>query len=287
MSTTITNAFVQQFDDTIRLLAQQKESRLMKAVTDRGTIVGESFTTNLLATVDELDADDTRHGDTVWSDIDHSTRIAYMADFFKAYPVDRADEAKLLANPQGAYAERLVQARNLRMDAIIYAAARGSSIKKDGTSVVLPSAQKIAHGSAGMTKGKLIQTKKIFRANEADEHNDEELYIAYTADMMEDILADTTLTSADFMAAKMLQEGDISGKWLGFQWIPFERISPVSSSTYYTIAWAKSGIQFGTGFVEATANRRADKKNTMQVTMAASFGATRSEEKKVVEIAYQ
>lgn len=286
MPQSITEAFVRQFDTQIRLEAQQKESRLQGCVTDRGTITGESFTANMLGTVDELDEDNTRHGDTVWSDIEHKTPIATMADFFKAYPVDRADEAKLLANPSGAYMERLIAAKNLRIDKIIYDAARANQLLKDGTSVALPAGQKIAHGTSGMTKAKLIQTKKIFRANEADEHNGEELYIAYDSDMLEDILSDTTLTSADYMAVKMLQEGDVSGRWLGFQWKPYNRIYD-DGATKYTIAWAKSGVQIGTGFVQGDAGRRRDKKNTMQVSMAASFGALRTQSEKVVEIAFQ
>jgi hypothetical protein len=111
--------------------------------------------------------------------------------------------------------------------------------------------------------------------------------MAYTADMLEDILTDTTLTNVDYMAVKMLQEGDVSGMWMGFKWTPFEGIDPVSSSTYYTIAWAKSGMHVGSGFVEGKSQRRADKKDTMQVSMAASIGAIRADEKKVVEIAFQ
>ena len=286
MSTTITQAFVQQFDDTIRLQAQQTVSRFQGTVIDRGSITGESFTANMLGTVDELDEDTTRHGDTTWSEIEHSTRTALMRDFFKAYPVDRADEPKLIAQPNGVYVQRLMTAKNLRVDKMIYDALRGTSTKKDGSTVALPSSQKIAHGSTGITKAKLIQAKKMFRAAEADEHNGEELFLTYNSVMLEDILADTTLTSADYMAVKMLQEGDVSGKWLGFKWLPYERIYN-DGSTYYTLAWAKSAAHFGTGFVEGTAGRRADKKNTMQVAMAASFGATRVEESKVVEIAFQ
>lgn len=286
MPSTITTAFVQQFDSTIRLQAQQNESRFQSCVTDRGSITGESFTANMLAAVDELDENNTRHGDTVWSDIIHNTRVAVLADFFKAFPVDRADEPKLLANPNSAYMQRLISAANLRRDKIIYDALRGTSTKKDGTTVALPSGQKIAHGSAGLTKAKIIQAKKLFRTNEADEHNGEELYIAYDSDMLEDILTDTTLTSADFMAVKMLQEGNITGKWCGFNWKPYERLYD-DGSTKYAVAWAKSAVHFGTGFVEGDASRRNDKKNTMQVSMAASFGATRVEEEKVVEIAFQ
>lgn len=286
MPQSITEAFVQQWDTQIRLEAQQSESRFQSRVTDRGMITGESFTANMLEGVDELDDDNTRHGDTVWSDITHLTPIATMSDFFKAFPVDRADVAKLLANPTGAYMQRLIQAKNLRIDKIIYDAARGTQTLKDGTTEALPSGQKIAHGSAGITKAKIITAKKLFRTNEADEHNGEELYLCYDSDMLEDILSDTTLTSADYMAVKMLQEGDISGKWCGFNWVPYERLYD-DGSTKYAVAWCKSGIQLGTGFIEGDAGTRKDKKNTMQVSMAASFGALRTQAEKVVEIAFQ
>jgi len=286
MSSTIPEAFVRQFDDTYRMLAQQKESRFQSAVLDRGMITGESFTANNLGTVDELDEDNVRHGDTIWSEIDHETRVAVMRDYNKAFPVDRADEPKLLANPSGSYMERLVQAKNLRIDNLIYAALRGASLKKDSTTVALPAGQKIAHGSAGMTKAKIIQAKKLFRKNEADSFNGEELYMAYNADVLEDILADTTLTSADFLAVKMLQDGDVSGRWMGFNWLPYERLFNDGTATY-AVAWAKSGVHFGTGFMEGDVGRRKDKKNTLQVMMSGSWAAVRTDEKKVVEIAFQ
>lgn len=287
MPASITEAFVKQWDTQIRLEAGQAMSRLMKAVTDRGNITGESFTANMLEDDGgELAANTTRHGDTVWSNATHLTPIATMSDFFEALPVDRADEPKLLANPTGAYMDMLIRRRNRRMDKIIYDAGRGTQNLKDGSSEALPSGQKIAHGGTGMTKAKLIQAKKLFRAAEADEHNDEELFITFDSKTLEDILSDTTLTSADYMAVKMLQSGDISGKWMGFNWIPYEKIYN-DGTTYYNLAWAKSGIQFGTGFVEGDASRRNDKKNTLQVSMACSHGALRTQAEKVVEIAFQ
>lgn len=286
---TITQAFVQQWDTAIRTEASQKESRLQSAVHDRGNITGESFTINFMGDDgSKLDANTVRHGDTEWSLATHSTPIVNMADFYKAYPLDRNDIPKMIVNPVtgGDYMGLLMAQKNRRIDDIIYNAARGSQLKKDGTSEALPSAQKIAHGSAGFTKAKLIQAKKIFRANEADEFNGEELFITYNDAMLEDILSDTTLTSVDYMAVKMLQNGDISGKWMGFKWIPYNGIL-LSSSTYYPIAWAKSGIHFGAGYVEGNVTRRGDKKDAWQVSMGASFGAGRQDPKKVVEIAFQ
>lgn len=289
MASTIDQAFVQQWDSAVRAEAAQRESRLMGTVHDRGTITGESFTINFLG--DDgglLDANTVRHGDTEWTDPEHSTPIVNMSDFYKAYPLDRNDIPKMIVNPVtgGDYMRLLMNQKNRRIDKIIYDAARGSQLKKDGTSEALPSGQKIAHGGTGLTKAKLIEAKKIFRTNEADEHAGEELHIVYNDVMLEDILADTTLTSADYMAVKMLQNGDVSGKWMGFKWIPFNGIV-LSASTYYTIAYAKSGIHLGKGYEEGNVTRRGDKKDAWQVSMAASYGAGRQDPKKVVEIAFQ
>lgn len=286
---TITQAFVQQWDTAIRAEAAQRESRFQSAVVDRGTIAGEAFTINFLSDDGGLiDANNVRHGDTEWTDPVHSTPVVNMADFYKAYPLDRNDIPKMLVNPVtgGDYMQLLMNAKNRRIDKIIYDAARGSQLKKDGSSEALPSGQKVAVAASGLTKAKLIEAKKIFRRNEADEFNGEELYIAYNDVMLEDILADTTLTSADYMAVKMLQNGDISGKWMGYKWLPFNGIT-LSGGVYYTIAWAKSGIHLGKGYEEGNVTRRGDKKDAWQVSMGASYGAGRQDAKKVVEIAFQ
>lgn len=283
MSNTITQAFVQQWDTTIRLQAQQRDSRIAMAVHDRGAITGESFTANRLAPIADTPQNTVRHGDTEWSEVTHSTRVALMQDFYQALPVDRADEPKVLANPNGSYMDSLVSAWNRRKDKLVYNALLGNSQAKDGSLIALPAGQKIAAGGTGFTKAKLLTTRKLFRKNEADEHNGENLYIIYTSEMLEDILADTTLTSADFMAVKMLQEGDVSGKWMGFKWLAYEAINN-ASGTFSTVAWTESSLHKGTGFVEGKAQRRGDKKDTMQLSMAASFGVTRVEEEKVVQI---
>jgi hypothetical protein len=287
MSDSVTRQFVVQFDNALRLLSQQKDSRLKATVTDRGMITGASFTINNLDKV-EMDENTVRHGDTIWSDIDHTARSVPMRDFFKALPMDKADIPKMLVNPVtgGQYMQQLIAARNRKIDDIIFQAALGSINSVDGTTgpYTLPAGQIIAAGGTGLTKAKIIQARSIFRANEADE--DEELFMLWDSLGMQQILSDTTLTSADFMAGKMLQEGNVAGKWMGFTWIPFERTT-VAGAVHTTVAYAKSAVHLGTGYEEGDVTRRADKKNTWQVSMAGSYGAGRQDEKKVVSISFQ
>ena len=285
---TIPQWFVTQWDTAVRTEASQKDSRLMAAVTDRGSISGESFTINRLADDGALlDANTVRHGDTEWSLESHSAAVVTMQDFYRATPLDRNDIPKMLVNPVtgGDYMRNLMSRRNRRIDDIIYQAARAAVSMKDGSTIALPATQKVAVGGTAFTKAKLITARKIFRRNEADKEAGEELYITYNDEMLEDILSDTTLTSADFLAVKMLQEGDVSRNWMGFRWIPFNGIEKVGTD-YFTIAWAKSGIHFGRGYEEGNVTRRGDKKDAWQVSMGASYGAGRQDEKKVVEIAF-
>lgn len=289
MNTTITAAFVQQFHDSFVAANEQKESRLESRVMNRGSITGSSFTANDMGTI-EMSQVTNRYGDTEFTIPDVGTRQALMSDYDVAVPVDQFDLPKLLANPQGDYLQRCLAAAGRKKDAVIYSAIKGNALRRTDESgsysnQALPAGQAIAAGGTGFTKAKIIQAKKLFRTNEADEANGEELYMTYDAGMLEDILSDTTLTSADFMAVKMLQEGNIAGKWMGFNWVPYEALSGTSTKT--AVAWAKSGVHFGTGInVMTDIGPRRDKRNLIQIYVALSLGAVRVNEYKAVTIDY-
>lgn len=285
MSDTVTRQFVTQFDGALRLALQQKDSRLMRTVVDRGTIEGSSFTINNLGTV-EMDENVTRHGDTLWSDIEHSARIVPMRDYFKALPLDRADIPKMKVNPVtgGQYMAMLVAARNRKVDQIIYNAALGAINTVDGgTSYTLPAGQIIAAGGTGLTKAKIIQAKSILFGNEADE---EEAFFVYDSLALSQILSDTTLTSADYLGGQMLQSGTLKGSWLGFTWIHYENMDK-TGGVRKAVAYTKDAVHFGRGFEEGNVAVRYDKKNSWQVSQAASYGAGRQDELKVVQVSYQ
>ena len=288
----ITAAFVQQFHDNYELASQQNESRLLKTVVNRGRIQGESFTINDMGQV-EMTASGARYGDTPWTIPDAGVRTALMADFDLFIPIESRDIPKLKAHPNDKYIKLLYNAKNRKVDDIIYNAAIGSINRKtvadngtaSTTATTLPASQ-IILSAAGTLKQKIIKAKALFRANECDEHNGEQLYILYTSDMLEDILGDTTLTSADFMAGKMIQEGGVGGKWMGFNWIPYEKLSQGAAvGEKRTVAYAGSAIHFGdANITDFDITTRADKKNIKQVGGVHSFGAGRANEKKVVAI---
>lgn len=285
MSQFITEAFVNQFADNFRHVAQQMPSRLQPCVSLEGSIVGMSKSINLLG---QRTAQRrlVRHGDTPINDQVHGTRFVDLYDWEDGDMVDDLDKVRMLVDPTSDYVKAMVSAMNRAKDDVIIAALGGNSRSTAGN-VALPSTQKIAVNASGLTKTKIIQAKKLFRANEADEENGEELYFAYSSQMLADVLADTTLTSADFLAVQMLQNGTMKGKWMGFNWVPTERL-PKVSTTRYGYAWAKSGVTLGIGKDTTTkVGEDPGKGFNVRVYAKQAIGAVRSEEPKVVEIACQ
>ncbi|HGB3909046.1 TPA: phage capsid protein [Salmonella enterica subsp. enterica serovar Birkenhead] len=286
----ITAAFVQQFHDSFEIASQQKDSRLQACVQDRGKITGTAFTINDMGSI-EMNEITTRFGDTVWDVPEAGTRQALMADYGLFIPVEKRDLRKLIASPQGPYMNLTVAACNRKKDDVIYNALinpvpRKTEDKGAFANVSLPSSQMIVANGQPMTKTKLIAAKAMFRRNECDEQNGEELFITYNADMLSQILADTTLTSADFMAVKMLQEGKLADNWLGFKWIAYEKLKKDATTKAQTaVAWCKSAVHFGTGADYNTdIGPRRDKNNTIQISVDASYGAGRANESKVVTL---
>lgn len=283
MSFQITEAFVQQYADNFRHLAQQMRSRLEPCVSIEPNIVGMSKSINRLGQR-TAQRRTQRHGDTPINDQPHSTRFVDLFDWEDGDMIDDQDKVRMLVDPQSDYVKAMVASLNRAKDDVIITALGGNSRSTTGN-IVLPSAQKIAVGGTGLTKAKIIQARRLFRKNEADNHNGEELFITYTAAAAADILADTTLTSADYMAAKFLQEGDVEGKWMGFTWIPSER-TPLSSGTRMLYAFAKSGVTLGKGAdITTEVGKDPGKGFNVRIYAKMSIGAVRVEEEKVVEIA--
>ena len=162
MTATVTTQFRTQFDSSLRTAVQQMDSRLQRTVTDRGTIEGATFTINNLGALGLLDENVQRHGDTLWSEIDHSARVAAMRDFFKALPLDRADIPKMAVNPVtgGQYMAQLIAARKRTIDSIIYKALGGTITTLDGsTSYTLPNTQMVMGRLPAVAMGRRCRTR--------------------------------------------------------------------------------------------------------------------------------
>lgn len=284
-------AFKQQFHDSYRDALAQRDCRFAKASVDRGMIEGSSFTINSLGTT-EMKAVTGRYQDKTPQSLDHNTRVVYMADYDATIVVDGFDVPKLSADPSFKYPALLADASNRLKDKVLYRALLDAVVTKSGentfSTTSLPVGQIVLAGGTAFTKAKAIFARSLFRKNECDEQNGEQLYISYNDEMVRQILADTTLTSSDFMAVQMLQSGKVAENWMGFTWVPYQALDNGAggSSEARTVAWAKSGVEIGMGinFKTDVSENKQKRGHPTEAYGWLSLGAGRQDEKKVVAI---
>ena len=283
MSVQITTAFVEQYKANVLHLAQQKGSRLRDAVRTE-TVTGKShFFERIGSTAAEKRA--SRHSDTPRMDTPHSRRKVSLDDYDWADLIDNEDKVRLLISPTSEYALAGAWAMGRAMDDAIIAAATGTAYSgvAGGDSVSLPSGQKVAHASGGLTLAKLLSAKEVLDA--ADVDPDEQRFVVCAAGQIADLLTVTQVTSSDYATVKALAAGQID-TYLGFKFIQSQRLGQDSTPSRQCLAFTKSAIGLAVGAdITTKISERADKNYATQVFLSMTIGATRIEEEKMVEIA--
>ena len=194
----IDSVFVRQYADTYVALLEQKESKLLSTVTNIGSVTGTSFTVNEMGTLGDVLATPDRFGNTSYVDASFTSRLATMNDFSNFSRLAIQDLPKLKANPQDQLLTRLHSKWNRKVDSVVYNALIGNAPRKEVgadtyTNVALPATQILGDAATPITKQLLIDIRTKFMENECDE----DIYVTYNADLLNALLADTTLTSAD------------------------------------------------------------------------------------------
>jgi len=282
MSTSITNAFVSQFSSNVQMLSQQMGSLLRDSVATE-SVTGEKSFHDQVGQAAAV-AKTSRHSDTPLMDTPHTRRMITMQEYEYADLIDDGDKVKMLIDPTSTYAKAAAAAMGRAMDDSIISALGGTAQtgKDGGTATVLPSAQKIVHGSAGLTQAKLVSAKKLLDAKSVDPSI--QRYIVVSPEQIEDLLNITAVTSSDFNTVKALVQGEID-TFVGFKFIVSNRLKDDGTSRL-CYAWAEDGCMLAINKdVTSRIEERADKSYSTQVYYCSSHGASRMEEEKVVEIA--
>jgi hypothetical protein len=288
MPETIEIPFINQYQNTIRMLLQQMDSRLEMCTIPPIKQVGENLYWERLAATEAIELPG-RHSDTPNIEPDHTRRQQIAAPWVWATLLDMQDAKRMLVDPKGPYQMAAKMAMNRRIDRIILAALGGNAFggKAGGTTIALPAGQKVAHGSVGMTIGKLLSAKQLLDEAEAPP---EDRYFVCPSESIIDLLGTTEITNADYNTVRALVNGQIDS-FLGFKFIQTELIyveNGSSTTTWYNYAFCKGAI--GLGKVEDVTVRlteRADKNYAWQPYVRMDMGATRVEDEMVIEVASQ
>ncbi|WP_439813983.1 phage capsid protein [Zavarzinia sp. CC-PAN008] len=293
--------YVQQYSDNVWWLGQQKKSRLRVAVTEgpaanampdkgnkayfdyAGEIGGQEIT----------DAG----GDSPNNVLELYRRMITFKGFDTGVLITDPDVFSTLHDPtntvsvaQANYMGRTIDDQIIKA---FFATATGGV---DGnTAVPFPGAQVVAvndhsldradavgTGNVGLTPGKLRKAKGLLLKGEPDD--DDPMFVAVTADDLMNLLTYVEVTSKDYNVVQALVDGTID-KWMGFTFIRTERLLKDGSNYRRIPVWCKSGMGYKPRLErKQRITERSDKRFNAYAYLEWWHGATRLEEKKVVEI---
>jgi hypothetical protein len=290
--TQIPEHYTTQFDANWRHLVQQKNSRLREYVT-LDSISGKEKSYNQLSEA-AMQLITSRSGETRITDQATAKRWIRPKAYDTAKLFDEFDEQLLgeVVLPTSPVVQSHAAAYARTADQVIIEALGGSAYTGETgvTPTSLPGGQKVLvdyvesgnTANSGLTIGKLRAAKYILDSSEVDE--EEERIIVVSAKQLQDLLRTTELTSADYNSVKALVDGNVN-TFMGFKFRKTQLLPLSSGDVRLVYVYVKSGIVLAERGLKTHMDVRTDLSHSLQIRSVASLGATRLEEKKVVEIA--
>lgn len=309
MDTTPEQHFQDAFRSDFDLIWQQQKSRLYSTVRVERQDVENQFYNFIGALDDDDDVATTRHGDTVWSEIDHLRRRVALVSKDKALPLDRADRKMMGAyDPSNGYVQALTAYFGRWIDRVILAAMGGVAytgrdgsttvnnydvgecrlMKSDGTWVDAGSDFSAAT-ETGLTMAKLVALGGMM--DDMNIPDDGNRWIAVNSKQIDAMLLDTTFDGEEIKAIRDIRTRNV-GMLLGFNIavLPSSQFTDdsVADNSIETYAWHRDAVLLATGTgawePEIKISERNDKKHTKQIFAQMYAGATRLQGPGVIEL---
>lgn len=294
MSANLVDLRTQEFSSRVELLLQQ-EGSLLEQTCMSGTHVGKQASpVNQIGAITALKVT-SRFGTMPRIDAPTDRRWVFPVDYHAPQLVDTLDELKMALDVKSSYATNGAFALGRAKDVEIAAGYFGTSKTGEtgATSTTFPAGQKVsisfgASGSVGLTVKKLKEARRLLLKAKVNLKR-EKLWCIVTALQHDQLLDEIQVTSKDYNPGidgmPVLVEGMVQ-RFLGMTFILYEDLPVDSSSDRQVPVYVSSAMYLGSWQeVTTTISQRNDlESEPWQINPKMSLGATRLEEKRIVQI---
>lgn len=298
MTDFITTAFVQDYKNTVIMLAQQEGSRLRDLVT-MDTYTGKAGKAVEQFGVTKAIKRTSRHADTPLIDVPQDARWVFPVDYEWASLIDDQDKLRMAIDPTSPIAKAGAMAMGRAMDdeilLALYADAKtgenGTTTTSfsTGTQIVGPN---VGGTATNLNVAKLREVKRLFMANDVDLDR-EQITMIVTSSEADALLGETQITSVDFNDRPTLVDGKVT-RFLGINFKHMEFTNTevfdntagmLNGTNRYCPAFIPSAMHVGIwDDTVAKMSERDDKGYATQVYLKSTIGATRLDEKYIVRV---
>lgn len=230
MATTITQAFVKQFEAEVFQAYQRTGSKLRGTVRTKSGVIGASTVFQKIGR--GVASTKSRHGNVPVMNLDHSNIDVALADYYAGDWVDRLDELKTNIDERQVIANAGAYALGRKTDEMIINALNQTT-------------NEVTAAASGLTLTKVQEALEKLGAN--DVPDDGERFAVVGWKQWSDLLAMKEFASADYVGPDQLPfAGTQAKRWLGTLWIPHAGL-PLDGSNRTCFWYHKSAIGHAVG----------------------------------------
>ena len=285
MSNQITTAFVNKYTNVVKHLLQQKGSKLRKSVMVQQCHGEGAKIVEQVGSVNPRKRT-TRHADSPLIETPHAARWVFPQDYDWGDLIDDPDKVRTIAEFSSPYAQNAMYALGRAIDDEIILAATGTAnVGKTGSDTEAFAASQQVTTAGGLTVAKLREARLKLAQAEVDTEN-EKLWFVGKAKQQDNLLGDALAISQDYTDRPVLVDGRIRS-FMGFEFIWTERVLAGTAGGAHDrcFCYPQSGMALGIwDDIMTRITERSDKSFSTYVYAKGTFGATRTELRKVVEV---
>ena len=260
MASSITNAFITQFEAEVHMAYQRMGSKLKNLVR---TVNGVNGNTVKFQKVAKGSANTkARHAELVAMDLAHSNVSATLTDYYAADYVDKLDELKVNIDERQVVAQSAAYALGRKTDQVLIDVLDGA------TSI----ANNVNSSATGMSLIKAKNMMEIFNGN--DVPDDGQRYWVVGPRQWSDLLSVDQFSRVEYVGPNELPfpGGMTAKRWMGFLFFVHSGLS-LSGDDRKTLAFHKSAIGCGIGSDVRTEVNYIPEKVSHLITSMISLGA--------------
>jgi hypothetical protein len=260
MATSITNAFITQFEAEVHMAYQRMGSKLKNLTR---TVNGVNGNTVKFQKVAKGSANTkARHAEVVAMDLAHSNVSATLTDYYAADYVDKLDELKVNIDERQVVANSAAYALGRKTDSVI------TSVMENATQL----ANNSSGASTGMNLAKAQAMMELFNTN--DVPDDQQRYWVVGPKQWSDLINLDQFSRVEYVGESELPYagGMTAKRWLGFLWFVHSGLETSGSTDRHTVAFHKSSIGMGIGSDVKTEVNYIPEKVSHLITSMLSIG---------------
>jgi len=238
MAISIDNAYVQSFENNVRHLAQQSNSRARMSVTEKN-VSSEKHNWERMGANSASLKTGARQA-TPLNDSDWSRRTSLAATYDIGDTSEQEDPVQMLVDPNSNIVRSVGMAMRRQIDDVIFASATGDATDGAGAPVVFPASQVVGDGTTVFTFDAVTEVYEKFMENDIDP--DEEKYMFVGPKQLRKMQQLTEYTSSDYTTVQALATNGFVKNWMGFHWIVSTRLLAPSAGEISCLAMTKNAI---------------------------------------------